>query len=91
MRVSRVLSTGSSSGRLGSILKSLGMTAARVELDWLASLLLRLSVVVDRIGGDGTALDRVSKHAGRRISCLKGRHIVLGTGRGFEGDDVAAH
>ena len=50
------------------------MTAARVEL---LSALLMLRVGGGRIGGDGMALDRVSRHVRRKTHCcVGGRHIV---------------
>lgn len=53
------------------------MTAARVELRWLVLTLVMLRVGVGRVGGDGMALDRVSRYVRRKALCVGGRHIVL--------------
>lgn len=52
------------------------MTAARVELRRLLSASLILCVDVGRIGRDGRAPDRVSRHVRRKMCCFDGRHIV---------------
>lgn len=67
------------------------MTAARDELRRLVSASVMLSVDVGRMGGDGTALDRVSKYVRRMTHCFEGRHIVQDSGYTVEGEHVAAH
>ncbi len=75
MRVYRWLSTGSSSGGLGFIVKSLGMTAVSVEL---GRLLLRVfsTRVVGKERGFGIALARLNKHARLKRGCMKYLPIV---------------
>ncbi len=75
MRVYRWLSTGSSSGGLGFIVKSLGMTAVSVEL---GRLLLRVlsNRVVGKERGFGIALARLNKHARLKRGCMKYLPIV---------------
>ena len=66
---------GSSSVRLGIILKKAGMTAARGESRKLASASLILRVEFGRICGEVMALDRVSRYV-RKTHCVGGRHIA---------------
>ena len=75
MRVFRWLSTGSSSGGLGLMVKSLGMTEVSVEL---GTLLLRVFAkrVVGKERGFGIAVARLNKHARLKRGCMKYLPIV---------------
>lgn len=76
MRVFCRFSTGSSSGRLGLIVKSLGMTAARVELGRLLPKLSSRRVSAGKVRGLGIALARLNKHMSRKKGCLENSPIV---------------
>lgn len=56
------------------------MTAVRVELRRLVSAALMLSVDVGRMGGDGTARDRVSRYVRRKTHFFGDMYIVQESG-----------
>lgn len=65
-RVNRGFNSGSSRGRLGLIMKSLGMTASRVEFGTLLLPLFPGEVVGCKVTGFGEALLRASKQVRRK-------------------------
>ena len=77
-RILRRLSTGSSSGKLGLTVKSLGMTGApSVELGKMLLKLLLIRVVACGVRGCGIAEVKLDKHASRYIRCTENFPLML--------------